>query len=184
MSWAMGDEEIRSMWRTCKNRNEQVNILADLNVKTRDEVLDKLRELECDMRGVRTKKKTGGGAPKKPPMDELRAMELYREGLDDLAISEALEESMERVKTWRRRMKLPVHKKQAETAETPEKASPERRSMDVCALTEVLERVCDGYAGDKVRISAGGAEICGAVVSVVYDSAGTVEEVGLELLTE
>ena len=126
------------MWRTCKNRNEQVNILADLNVKTKDEVLDKLRELECDMRGVRTKKKTGGGAPKKP----------------------------------------------AETPEATEKAAPERRTMDVCALTEVLERVCDGYAGDKVRISAGGAEICGAVVSVVYDSAGAVEEVNLELLTE
>nr|DAL12174.1 MAG TPA_asm: hypothetical protein [Caudoviricetes sp.] len=77
MSWAMTDGEIAAMWRTCKNRNEQVQILADLNVKDRAEVLDKLRELQCDLRGVRTGK-TGGGAPKKPPMDELRAMPCTR----------------------------------------------------------------------------------------------------------
>lgn len=54
MSWAMTDGEIASMWRTCKDRNEQVNILADLNVKSRAEMLGKLRELGCDLRGVRT----------------------------------------------------------------------------------------------------------------------------------
>ena len=182
MSWAMSDSEILSMWRTCKNRNDQVQILADLNVKTRAEVLDKLRELGCDMRGVRTRK--GGGAPKKPPMDELRAMDLYREGLDDLAISEALGESMERVKNWRRRMKLPTHKKPAETPEATEEAAPARRTMDVCALIEVLERVCEGYAGDKVNVTADGAEISGVVVSVAYDCAGKVEQVDLLLLKE
>lgn len=185
MSWAMSDSEILSMWRTCKNRNDQVQILADLNVKTRAEVLDKLRELGCDMRGVRTRK---GGAPKKPPMDELRAMDLYREGLDDLAISEALGESMERVKNWRRRMKLGVIKK-AEDRKTdcvePEKEiAPARRSMDVCALKKVLERVCEGYDGDRVNVTADGEEISGVVVSVAYDCAGKVEQVNLELLTE
>lgn len=92
MSWAMTDGEIASMWRTCKDRNEQVNILADLNVKSRVEMLDKLRELGCDLRGVRTGS-YGGGAPRKPPIDELRAMQLYRDGPDDLSISEALGES-------------------------------------------------------------------------------------------
>lgn len=48
MSWAMTDGEIASMWRTCKDRNEQVNILADLNVKSRAEMLGKLRELGYD----------------------------------------------------------------------------------------------------------------------------------------
>ena len=101
MSWAMTDGEIAAMWRGCKNRNDQVQILADLNVKTKAEVLDKLRELQCDLRGVRTGK-TGGGAPKKPPMDELRAMSLYRDGLDDLAIAEALGETVSR--SGRRRL--------------------------------------------------------------------------------
>ena len=41
----MTDSEITSMWRTCKDRNAQVRILADLNVKSRKETLEKLREL-------------------------------------------------------------------------------------------------------------------------------------------
>ena len=41
MSWAMTDGEITSMWRTCKDRNAQVRILADLNVKSRKEKLEK-----------------------------------------------------------------------------------------------------------------------------------------------
>ena len=35
----MTDSEIESMWRTCKDRNAQVRILADLNVKSRKETL-------------------------------------------------------------------------------------------------------------------------------------------------
>lgn len=128
MSWAMSDSEIRSMWRTCKNRNEQVRILADLNIVTRAEMLDKLRELGCDMRGVRTGK-TGGGAPRKPPMDELQVMDLYRQGLDDLAISEAMGETMNRVKEWRRRMKLPTIKKEREEPECAAEAAVEEPSM-------------------------------------------------------
>lgn len=142
MSWAMSDSEILSMWRTCKNRNDQVQILADLNVKTRTEVLDKLRQLGCDMRGVRTRK---GGVPKKPPMDELRAMDLYREGLDDLAISEAMGETVNRVKEWRRRMKLGVIKKaegrKTDCAEPEKEIAPARRSMDVCAEKSAGESV-------------------------------------------
>lgn len=187
MSWAMTDGEIASMWRTCKDRNEQVNILADLNVKSRVEMLGKLRELGCDLRGVRTGS-YGGGAPRKPPIDELRAMELYREGLDDLAISEAMGETVNRVKEWRRRMKLGVIKKaedrKTDCAEPEKEIAPARRSMDVCALKKVLERVCEGYDGDRVNVTADGEEISGVVVSVAYDCAGKVEQVNLELLTE
>ena len=196
MSWVMSDDEIRSMWRTCKNRNEQVNILADLNVVTRAAAVDKLRELGCDMRGVRTGKR-GGGAPKKPPMDELRAMELYREGLDDLAISEALGETQNRVKEWRRRMKLPTIKKVceepervAETTENP--AEKEKRevpaqtpkTMSALALAGILERVKDGYDGNGVLVMADGTEISRAVVDVTYSCTGEVERVRLHLLTE
>ena len=41
-----------------------------------------------------------------PPIDELRAMDLYREGYDDLAMSEALGVTMRRVQNWRLRMGL------------------------------------------------------------------------------
>lgn len=41
-----------------------------------------------------------------PPIDELRAMDLYREGYDDLAMSEALGVTVRRVQNWRLRMGL------------------------------------------------------------------------------
>lgn len=41
-----------------------------------------------------------------PPIDELRAMDLYHEGYDDLAMSEALGVTVRRVQNWRLRMGL------------------------------------------------------------------------------
>lgn len=191
MNWAMTDDEIGAMWRTCKDRNAQVCILADLNVKTKAEVVDKLRELGCDLRGVRMAK-TGGGAPKKPPMDELRAMDLYRDGLDDLAIAEALGETQNRVKDWRRRMKMKPNKteaapaerreREAETAE-PVKNTESARMMNAGALREILEGLCQGYDGEKAVIRCDGQEVQEALVSVLYAADGSVETVELELLT-
>lgn len=191
MSWTMTDSEIESMWRTCKDRNAQVRILADLNIKTKAEVLDKLRELQCDLRGVRMAK-TGGGAPKKPPMDELRAMDLYQDGLDDLAIAEALGETQNRVKDWRRRMKLKPNKTEAAPAESPErekepvceKLAEKRSPMDASTLLEVLRCVCEGYDGSKVeiRVIGDGETVDNALVQVRYD-AGGVADVELSLQT-
>lgn len=197
MSWAMTDSEIGAMWRGCKNRNEQVNILADLNVKSRKEVLDKLRELQCDMRGVRTGN-NGGGAPKKPPMDELRAMQLYEEGLNDLSIAEALGESKKRVADWRKRMKLKPNratKMKDAPAEEPERKeetmepvkrteTSSREGMSAGALREILEGLCRGYDGGKAVIRCDGQEVREALVRVLYAGDGSVETVELELLTE
>lgn len=44
--------------------------------------------------------------PSREPIDELRAMELFRDGLDDVAIAEALDCAKSRVKEWRSRMHL------------------------------------------------------------------------------
>lgn len=202
MSWVMSDSEIAAMWRTCKNRNEQANILADLNMKSKAEVLEKLTELGCDLRGVKTPKakETRGAAPK-PPMDELRAMELHSEGLDDLAISEALGESVTRVKNWRRRMKLkPNGTPKCETApaEEPKREEPiaesaaeqhvseaeSRSAMSAEALLEVLRRVCQGYDGSKAAVRCDGTDIREALVSVLYNAEGGVQAVDLHLLTE
>lgn len=202
MSWVMSDSEIAAMWRTCKNRNEQANILADLNMKSKAEVLEKLTELGCDLRGVKTPKvKKAGGSPPKPPMDELRAMELHSEGLDDLGISEALGESMTRVKNWRRRMKLkPNGTPKCETApvEEPKREEPiaesaaeqhvseieSRSAMSAEALLEVLRRVCQGYDGSKAAVRCDGTDIREALVSVLYNAEGGVQAVDLHLLTE
>lgn len=194
MSWVMTDGEIASMWRTCKNRNEQVSILADLNVKSRVEMLGKLRELGCDLRGVRTGS-YGGGAPRKPPIDELRAMQLYRDGLDDLSISEALGESKKRVAEWRKRMKLKPNrvmkmkdapaeeqKRKEETMEPVKKTetSP-REGMSAGALREILEGLCRGYDGGKAVIRCDGQEVREALVRVLYAGDGSVDSVELEL---
>lgn len=188
----MTDGEIAAMWRSCKNRNDQVQILADLNVKDRAEVLDKLRELQCDLRGVRTAK-TGGGAPKKPPMDELRAMDLYQDGLDDLAIAEALGETQNRVKEWRRRMKLkpnqghkdaPAEEPKREETMEPVKNTESARTMNAGALREILEGLCRGYDGGKAVVRCDGQEAREALVRVLYAADGSVETVELELLTE
>lgn len=194
MSWAMTDGEIASMWRTCKDRNEQLNILADLNVKSRVEMLDKLRELGCDLRGVRTGS-YGGGAPRKPPIDELRAMQLYRDGLDDLSIAEALGESKKRVVEWRKRMKLKPNRatkmkdapaeepqRKEETMEPVKKTetSP-REGMSAGALREILEGLCRGYDGGKAVIRCDGKEVREALVSVMYAGDGSVDSVELDL---
>lgn len=199
MSWVMNDSEIAAMWRTCKNRNEQANILADLNVKSKAEVLEKLTELGCDLRGVKTPKVKGTrGAAPKPPMDELRAMELHSEGLDDLAISEALGESVTRVKNWRRRMKLKPNgtpkcetapaeepKRKEETMEPVKKTETSPRvGMSAEALLEVLRRVCQGYDGSKAAVRCDGTDIREALVSVLYNAEGGVQAVDLHLLTE
>lgn len=185
MSWTMTDSEIESMWRTCKDRNAQVRILADLNIKTKAEVLDKLRELQCDLRGVRMTK-TGGGAQKKPPMDELRAMDLYQDGLDDLAIAEALGETQNRVKDWRRRMKMKPNKTEAAPAEEPvcEKPAEKRSPIDANILLQVLRCVCEGYDGSKVeiRVIGDGETVDNALVQVRYDASG-VADVELSLQT-
>lgn len=192
MSWAMTDGEITSMWRTCKDRNAQVRILADLNVKSRKETLEKLRELGCDLRGVRMKK-PGTGAPKKPPMDELRAMSLYRDGLDDAAIAKAMGETKNRVEDWRRRMKMKPNKTEDAPAEEPKreeetmepaKNTESDRTMNAVALREILEGLCRGYDGGKAVVRCDGQEAREALVRVLYAADGSVETVELELLTE
>lgn len=193
MSWAMTDGEITSMWRTCKDRNAQVRILADLNVKSRKETLEKLRELGCDLRGVRMKK-PGTGAQKKPPMDERRAMSLYRDGLDDAAIAKAMGETKNRVEDWRRRMKMKPNqgqkdapaeepKREEETME-PAKNTESDRTMNAVALREILEGLCRGYDGGKAVVRCDGQEAREALVRVLYAADGSVETVELELLTE
>lgn len=59
--WYMTDDEIRRSWRCCKDQIEQIGILAELNCKTKDEVVDKLTELGIKVpmrisgRGIKTK---------------------------------------------------------------------------------------------------------------------------------
>lgn len=46
--WYMTDDEIRRSWRCAKDPIEQVKILAELNCKTKQEIMTKLIELGID----------------------------------------------------------------------------------------------------------------------------------------
>lgn len=197
MSWPMTDDEIIKMFRGAKDKQNQIEILADMNLVSKKEVCEKLQELGCDMTGIKAPKgKTGGR--KKEPIDELRAMELYQEGLDDLAIAEALGVSEYKIGKWRRMMKLP--KQSQVTVETREESGePEEVKADdipvaeesqapaymtAGALLKILQRVCDGYVADDVMIRSEGLNVRDVIVSVSYNAAGLVNSVQLDLMTD
>lgn len=117
----MPDGDIITDFRQAKDQTAQIEILADQNCVTKAQMREKLRELGL-LPGEPTPKPESKPEPKpepepilptprkqapaRPPMDELRAMELFNEGLEDLAIAEALGETVTRVKEWRRRTRL------------------------------------------------------------------------------
>jgi hypothetical protein len=95
------DAEIRESWRKAKDKENHVQVLAELNgtdVKTMGKKLVELGLISAPP------------APKKPPFDEARAMELYNEGLCDLDIAECLGVSKETVGPWRRSKDLPPNR--------------------------------------------------------------------------
>lgn len=104
----MTDGEIITDFRQAKDQKAQVKILAELNCVSVPEMRTKLAELGLlpnEAPADTTILRKPAKAPL-PPMDELRAMELYREGLDDLAIAEALGVTRSRIRDWRLRMHL------------------------------------------------------------------------------
>lgn len=77
--------------------------LGNLGIVIDDEPAPEKKPLDGFKVVIPTKKK--GGRPA-APMDEIRAMELFNDGLDDLAMAETLGVGEHRVKEWRRRMHL------------------------------------------------------------------------------
>lgn len=117
----LSDDELVREFRTAKNRKIQIGILADRCLCAPYEVAKRLEELgQFDGTKLRadrfsrvyspiygaSSRPRRGPAPSAPPIDELRAMELFNEGYDDLAIAEALGISKTRVRDWRFRMRL------------------------------------------------------------------------------
>lgn len=116
----MPEGEIITCYRQAKDKEEQIGILADRNLCKKSQMREYLITLGLDVPVKKRHKATG--VPKKPPMDEIRAMELYREGQNDLGIAETLGESVSRVREWRYRMRLPAQR---------ERKSKERKNSEV-----------------------------------------------------
>jgi len=131
--------EIAVSFRLAKDKRNQVELLADLNqcspyniAKALDEI-GELRKFDLtpDMFSSRfvpvaADKKPEGRAPKRPRvvMDEIRAMELYEDGLDDLAMSEALGVGVCRVEEWRKRMHLKTQKRRKKAENVKKETKP------------------------------------------------------------
>ena len=115
----MGDEELAVSFRRAKDKKAQISILADLNLCAPYEIAERLESMgeltgtglmpeNFPRRYISSNAKAGKVSKpgKRPPIDEIRAKELFDEGYDDLAIAEALGCSKTRIKEWRSRMHL------------------------------------------------------------------------------
>lgn len=113
-------------FRTAKNKKDMIYTQADLNLCAPAEIaqiLDDMGELKKaglkvsqfstryvpiayapHKRGVKKGSKVSAEA--RAPFDEIRAMQLFEDGLDDNAMADALGIKAERVAKWRRRMHL------------------------------------------------------------------------------
>ena len=171
----MTDEEIRRDHREANDKKKQIEILADMNATSKREIKEKLTELgeikparnsqvaegDADCHTLRARNDTKVGEAR--VMDELRAMRLYEEGLDDIEMADALGVKEEKIKAWRRRMKLkrktgrkaitacggaPMPREQEEWIATPSCATVRndrtgdgqpQQSADCLAMTEETE---------------------------------------------
>lgn len=137
----MTDAEIRESYEGALKPKAQIQVLADLNACSRDAMLLKLRELGClsdadvPARLIGPRK---GGRPKVEPIDEIRAMDLYNEGMDDIAISEALGVPVTRVVSWRSRMHLTRWRQKKQKEHETMARYPERAVED--AVIEAEEK--------------------------------------------
>lgn len=182
----MTDGEIITSYNQAKNKKSQVTVLADLNAVSVMEM-----ELHLETLGLLTRSSPKPPAPlkSKPVMDELRAMELFKEGKSDLEISEMLGEPITKVKDWRRRNGflrprggsrpgIP-RKKKAEVqpaAPAPEPLPDAARasgSITVTCLLDILSDFAGKYPDAKVYLD--GQRMLGVRMSVLYEPGGPAE---------
>lgn len=102
----LDDNELRISFVGAKNKREQVGVLADLNVCPPREIAERLDAMGLlSAEGLCVEQFSAryrpAGKAALPPIDEVRAMELYSEGMDDIAIGDALGVGPRRVKDWR-----------------------------------------------------------------------------------
>lgn len=109
----MTDEEIIDLFDSTADKEAVVDAVAVSLRTTRTGAREKLRELGCEIEVpldgfVPVEPKFAGRHRKMSTqqMDELRAMQLFNDGLDDLGMAEALGVTVQRVKAWRSRMHL------------------------------------------------------------------------------
>lgn len=169
----MDKSEIIISFRSAKDKERQIKVLSDLNcVSPREiaDILDEAGELKKvglnaktfssiyhavpaakspQREGPKTTRKRSGSVP---PLDEIRAMELFNDGMDDLAISEALGVSVTRIKKWRSRMHL-LHPRGAAAKQKQNKEEPMKKD-GTTKKTEPHKKVSQEVVVEKETAAA------------------------------
>ena len=116
----MDDAEIRTSYNTAKNREAQVQVLAELNATTPSVMAAKLLELGCDVPEM-PKVKQRPLRAHDVLFNEDRARALFADGKSDLDIAEMLGISVSTFATWRRKngMKRPKGGERLEMQKPP-----------------------------------------------------------------
>lgn len=93
------EHEARAMYRKAKNKNDMLQVLADLMLSTKEEVAELLDAEDGIRRHRRIKRKTY--------LDTPRCWALYTAGATDKELVQALGVSQSTVSKWRQRNHLP-----------------------------------------------------------------------------
>lgn len=125
MKFTMDDAEIRTNYNTAKNREAQVQVLAELNATTPSVMAAKLLELGCDVPEM-PKVKQRPLRAHDVLFNEDRARALFADGKSDLDIAEMLGISVSTFAAWRRKngMKRPMGGAAPRKARTAAKQKP------------------------------------------------------------
>lgn len=93
------EHEARVMYRQAKNKNDILQVLADLMLSTKEEVAELLDAEE----GIRKHKKI----KRKVYLDTARCLEMYTAGATDKELVQGLGVSQSTISKWRQRNHLP-----------------------------------------------------------------------------
>lgn len=175
----MTDAEILASYAQARNPKKQVIVLADLNGCSAAVMRDKLRELGADVPAVSEK-----NPEKAKHFDEVRALELYQEGLCDLDIAEQLGVGKYAVANWRRSRQLPVHRakpvrKAGAKAETPKQPEPSG-GMTAARCAEVFALIAKWHPDAAVFMD--GKPLGAVLLSSCFDSRSDGDEVEVSLM--
>lgn len=187
----MTDGEILRSWNNAEDQKAQVAILADLNAVSVSAMREKLLELGAENVPAGRKKANCPHAK----LDELRAMELYNEGMNDLEIAECLGVALSTVTRWRGMMRLKAHRKRAVKKSGQDRTGQDRRAaaggeevpvgkehMDVEGLLRVTQRMQEAFP--QAVVLAGGKLVRDVRVHIAYNAAGEAGSVEMELILE
>lgn len=118
----MTNEEIVRHYRQAKVKEDDIQVLADLNVTTRDSIISILTEAGEEVKLPKDRERE---YPLK--FDRVHAKELYDMGLDDRSIAKRLGIARSTVYKWRTKNNLPIHRK------IPEKKEVRKVDKPKCA---------------------------------------------------